>query len=116
MKFDRTNPCSNCPFRKSDKAVRVTTGRVREITTSDAIFPCHKTVDYSHDDEGRTTKDSSACAGSIIHQMKTHRPNLALRLAICLRLVDINKYDTPGQYAKVIDKPDEMAFQRKESK
>jgi hypothetical protein len=43
--------------------------RKREIATAlrrGGMFPCHKSVDYSNDDGGRTTRDSVWCAGALL--------------------------------------------------
>lgn len=60
-------PCKNCPFLRTNKnTLRI--GRKREIAASirkGQWFACHKTVDYSGDDDGKITRASQSCAGSV---------------------------------------------------
>lgn len=117
MNFNTKTPCSNCPFRNRDGAVRLTPERAEEITTQQGEFPCHKTVDYDEDDNGEPiarTRQSSVCAGSIIYQLKTNQMNQCLRIAERLGVVDLEPYDTPQQHAKIIDDVEEMMLPYKE--
>lgn len=81
MKYNRTAPCSNCPFR-SDKAFPLRPGRVREIETAldRGEFHCHKTGG----EENEATDDSEHCAGALILLEKLERPSQMMR--ICERL------------------------------
>lgn len=62
-------PCSLCPFR-TDVPAYIREARGEEIWESlgrGAMFPCHKTVDYSDDEgDGRVTSTSQFCAGALI--------------------------------------------------
>lgn len=60
-------PCDKCPFRL---AVRPYLRRARAQEIWDCLekggrFPCHATVDYNKDGEGRTTGDSRFCVGAL---------------------------------------------------
>lgn len=61
-------PCDNCPFR-NDRPFPLLEERAHAIADSlyaGAMFPCHKTVDYSDGDDGSTTADSKFCGGALI--------------------------------------------------
>lgn len=64
-------PCDNCPFRL-DRPGFIPPARGREIAQTLAAggsFDCHKTLDYSGDDEEgepRRTRKSQWCAGALI--------------------------------------------------
>jgi hypothetical protein len=95
MNYDLTTPCKNCPFR-SDVKPYIHAGRAEEILRSDGCFPCHKTVDYSSEDEdgftrGKPTKKSQHCAGFLILLERDDTPNQMMRIAERLRLYDRNK-------------------------
>ena len=98
MKFGLKRPCAKCPFR-SDEPGYLTAGRVREIvraiTAQDQTFACHKTVDYSGDEdgednagEGLVTRDSQHCAGALIFLEHQGRSNQMMRIAERLGLYD----------------------------
>lgn len=68
----KRNPCAKCPFR-ADVPNYLRRGRRRDIyaaTQRGEDFYCHKTVDYSHEnDDGETEPDTSAaslCAGAML--------------------------------------------------
>ena len=91
-KFCRTTPCAECPFR-NDIEPYLREGRARSIATAiikDSSFHCHKTVDYSGDNQGVVTADSEECAGSVIVQEKMGRANQAMRIAERLGWYDRN--------------------------
>lgn len=74
-------PCTNCPFRSQPPPQHTGPGdglfhglhpeRVQGIAQSldsGQTFPCHKTVDYTEDEDGEPyedTDDSQACAGAL---------------------------------------------------
>lgn len=96
MHFNLTKPCKHCPFR-NDIRPFLSTRRVREIIASligrQESFPCHKTVDYSHDDDGRVTSKSEHCAGAMILLEKLGKPNQMMRICERLGLYDRRKLD-----------------------
>lgn len=64
----KRSPCADCPFLL-DRIPVVTKPRAKEIATAlrnNGTFHCHKTVDYSHDDGGRSTRHSRSCTGANI--------------------------------------------------
>ena len=74
--YDKSTPCDNCPFLKSDKAVRVRQARAKEIAESPDTFYCHKTTS----DDAAIGKKSKACAGWLIFMNKVG-PNKIMRIA-----------------------------------
>jgi hypothetical protein len=97
MKFEMTTPCDQCPFTTGPKAVRLSVARAREIyasiTTYDAPFPCHKTLDYDDDDAEEDADvcvpaDAQHCAGAMIMLERMNRPNQMMRIAERLGLYD----------------------------
>jgi hypothetical protein len=70
-RFTLAGPCASCPFR-TDMPVPLREGRVREIADSIQVgedFMCHKTVDYSCDDDedsgdGRVANKTRVCGGA----------------------------------------------------
>lgn len=113
MNFKLKKPCSNCPFR-NDIEFHLGAHRRAEIahaiTAEQRTFACHKTVDYSHeDDEGytepRDTSKTEHCAGALILLEKLERPNQMMRIAERLGFYDRRKlkmdapvFDTIGQF------------------
>jgi hypothetical protein len=76
--FSRKRPCGSCPFRSVAPKDRELPGeglflglspaRVGEIAASlreGAMFPCHKTVDYSYEDDDETCDEGldAGCVG-----------------------------------------------------
>jgi hypothetical protein len=108
MNFNLIKPCKNCPFR-TDIRPFLNRERAEEIIESlfekDQSFPCHKTVDYSHDDGGRTTKESEHCAGALILLEHQDRHNQMMRIAERLGLYDRRKLDMTSP---VFDDPDDF--------
>lgn len=48
MRFDLKKPCPECPFRRTDGAVRLSRGRAHQVAQNmvewhGGSFPCHKT-------------------------------------------------------------------------
>jgi hypothetical protein len=61
-----TRPCAECPFTRGADAVRLRSGRVREIAgnmlrSDGGDFPCHKTLDKPHTEH---------CVGALIFAEK----------------------------------------------
>jgi hypothetical protein len=88
MKYDLVKPCDSCPFRIRT-TMRLTRHRAVEISSmmldsQGGTFPCHKTVDYSENDEPDTGEQH--CAGALIfaekHQVATQMMRIAERLGI----------------------------------
>ena len=107
MKYERTAPCKNCPFR-SDVKPFFTYARAVEITDSithqQMTFPCHKTIDYD-DDDGHETKEAQHCAGALILLEKIEQPNQMMRIAERLGMYDYKKLNMD---APVYEDVDEM--------
>lgn len=63
-------PCSNCPFRTGDEAVRLSRDRAQGIAdhlrSNQGDFHCHKTVDTDESGEPEITDETAACAGALI--------------------------------------------------
>lgn len=86
MSAAKTNPCENCPFRKTI-APAMRDRRFQEIAEGESFF-CHKTVDYSDDTDGRVTSDSKLCAGWIGFTTKKGMEPNAVRVAIRLGILE----------------------------
>jgi hypothetical protein len=102
VKYDLIRPCKDCPFR-TDIRPFLTTARAEEIAEtllSGGTFACHKTVDYSGDDEdedgfseGQVTGQSQHCAGAMIMLEKMEMPNQMMRIAERLGMYRPDKLD-----------------------
>lgn len=90
-----TTPCKDCPFRNDIRAY-LSKDRVRGLEQDLAYrgnnFSCHKTVDYSHDDGGRT-ENSCNCAGAMILLTKIGRTTPSMQFAERMGLFDFSKLD-----------------------
>lgn len=104
MDFKLKKPCDMCPFRTDCLRSWLGERRSREIAESIAdhqqSFPCHKTIDYSEDDEGneyRGLENSHHCAGSLILLEKIERPGQMMRIGERLGFYDRHalKMDAP---------------------
>lgn len=98
MKYDKTTPCDNCPFR-SDKPFSLTPGRVNEIRAGlvRGDFPCHKTTVPTEDEEGyadlKVADKSQHCAGALILLEKLEEPSQMMRICERIGLYDARKLD-----------------------
>lgn len=95
MKYTKTAPCDNCPFR-SDRPFHLGRGRVREIRAGlvRGDFPCHKTTVATADgDEMRATEKSLHCAGALILLEKLEEPSQMMRICERIGLYDRTKLD-----------------------
>ncbi len=85
--YDMKTPCAECPFR-NDRKPYITPERYEELRDSDGEFHCHKTVDYDddedHEGENIVTKQSKICAGFLIINEHSEKPNQMMR--ICERI------------------------------
>jgi hypothetical protein len=110
MKYDKTTPCDNCPFR-SDKPFPLAPGRVLEIEQSlvRGDFPCHKTTVETEDEQGfserEATDKSQHCAGALILLEKLQSPSQMMRICERIGLYDARKLDMS---APVYDSWEEM--------
>lgn len=107
-KYDRVTPCAECPFRKGDRAVRLSADRAKEICEFHGQFPCHKTVEYNDDGSGRASNESSACAGAVLFHLNSGNPPLSLRLAVAMGMIDLDKYRDPKLRECVVEGVEEM--------
>jgi len=96
VKYTKTTPCDNCPFR-SDIPAYLTPERVIDIGKAlvRGEFPCHKTTVPCEDDDGgcdmMETPDSQHCAGALIMLEKMERPSQMMRICERLGLYDRRK-------------------------
>jgi hypothetical protein len=98
MRFDMTTPCGNCPFRNDRGPFGLRAERVREILGGGqgrahwpaTSFPCHKTIDYSENEDGSEKHvigpDAQQCAGVMLILYRENRPNDAMQLGERFRL------------------------------
>lgn len=87
----RPGPCQDCPFRTDAAAIRLIRRRKEQIATAlrqGAVFHCHKTVDYSYDEEGEEVAVQhpgvKACGGAMVVMIKDGTPNGPLQVAFRL--------------------------------
>lgn len=86
MKYCKTKPCNNCPYRK-DAPLRH--WDVKEFTNllekdSDimgALFGCHK-------------KDGNVCVGWLMNQDKRNLPSIALRISLSKNNITVEYLDS----------------------
>lgn len=102
MRYSKTKPCDNCPFRRD---IRSYLSKGRPLEFEGVEFSCHKTVDYSHDDGGRNTKKTEHCAGSLILHEKINKPHQMMRIMERIGFYDRTKLDMD---APVFDSFEEM--------
>jgi hypothetical protein len=83
--FKMKRPCDQCPFRHDVRGF-LSEDRATEIADallSDQTFSCHKTVDYSNEDEdgfsAGDTHNSQHCAGATIMLEHMEQPNQMMR-------------------------------------
>lgn len=89
--FGRKKPCSTCPFRMDEKAVRyLGEERAQEIADSllgDATFTCH-------DDLELPDSERQHCVGAILILEKNNKPNQMMR--ICERIGCYDRHAISG--------------------
>lgn len=102
MKFDLKKPCKDCPFRNDKPHQKGWLGEQRADEIYQSLldggnFPCHKTHDYTDDDDREFKHQDSHqfCAGALIMLNKEHNTlqSQALRMAIRLGLYNPNDLD-----------------------
>lgn len=104
MKFNLKQPCKDCPFRNDKPHQKGWLGekRAEEIYKSlihDGLFPCHKTHDYTQDDEDsdefQHQDGHQFCAGALIMLENENSTNCsrALRMAVMFGMYDRDKLD-----------------------
>lgn len=86
--FDLKKTCKDCPFvLDSSTNKTLHPARIPEIKTSllrGQSFPCHKTVDYSEEDEDYDTYDRKKeqhCVGAMMWLYNKGMPNQMMRIA-----------------------------------
>lgn len=115
-KFTLERPCPECPFTRGPGAVRLTRGRVEELTANmlhpgGSQFSCHKTVEHGddEDEEGEAIpinrSDEIHCAGALIFAEKQGAATLIMRLG---KHLGIYKPGTCKGRDDVFDSADEM--------
>jgi len=105
MECSMTRPCENCPFRRGGIKLR-NIERAQQVASAEN-FPCHKTVNYGEEGDGRTTERSRVCAGSLIFHEKTNTPTQMMRIAERLGCYDPSRLDRTLD-DQIIDVPSEM--------
>ena len=95
-----SRPCADCPFRR-EGAIELRPGRVEQIV-ADLLaddwsgFICHEAY-YGK------AKRRAQCAGAMVLQLKAERPNVAMRLAASMGLLDFEALR--AQFADIIEPP-----------
>lgn len=104
----KLTPCGNCPFRLDVPGyIRPERGQeIRAALLQGGTFPCHKTVDYSDEDEGDGPRpmgrDERWCAGALITMEHTGgcERNQMVRIASRLGILDLRELDMDAPVAK----------------
>lgn len=92
MKYTKTSPCNNCPFRNDIKPF-ITAARCEEILTG-GEFACHKTTTPTEDGMDMEATDKSVhCAGVLIVLEKMEEPHQMMRICERIGLYDASKLD-----------------------
>lgn len=104
MNINVKKPCANCPFKR-EGAIELREGRLaqiaRELMANDQTpFLCHKTV-YRSGSKACHDRGESVCAGSMIFLLKAGAPNVAMRMAAALGLIDFK--DLRAQYDDILE-------------
>lgn len=102
--FKLTRPCANCPFRKGvGENFMLHRERLTEIFEAVA-FQCHKTVDYSTDDERpQPGEKPQQCAGlmSLLH--REDRPNQIMQVGERLGHFHPDRLEHDAVYETIAD-------------
>lgn len=89
MKFEIKRPCSHCPFRR-DVAPFLHPKRAADLRDQmrddSRWFACHETTGVKKGKRIRRD-DQSHCAGLMGVLWREGRPNVAMRIALTLRLI-----------------------------
>ena len=100
--FNLKKPCSNCPFRGDEQAIKLMPGR-REGIISQLLtgqipsFPCHKTVyrkgreNFDDEDQYQPT-DICHCPGAIAVCQKFGRDPVVVQIGVRLGVIAENHY------------------------
>nr|WP_280971284.1 hypothetical protein [Cupriavidus gilardii] len=94
-------PCANCPFRPDASAIPLTDGRLRAIAQQligddTRPFLCHKAAYHPKAVRGRIAE----CRGAQIWLRKVGFPNVSMRLAFALGV--LNPVELDGQADQVV--------------
>jgi hypothetical protein len=91
MPYKLKTPCRDCPFRH-DVPGFLSGERAEEIANDvlrgSGSFPCHKTLDYSEDFDGKETKNTQMCAGATIFAEHCEQGGQMLRIAMRLGMLN----------------------------
>lgn len=121
--FALKKPCSECPFRKDGKGVRLQDGRKEDILEGllsgrDSSFPCHKTVYRkgadNFDEEGEyRPRDVSVCPGAMAVARKLGRDPQMIQIAERLGWIELDHLD---QAMKETLDPSDLKIDRKKAR
>ena len=100
--FDITRPCVDCPARKGNgERYQMRRARLESIIEGPA-FQCHKTVNYTEDENGDCLGEAGSrpqqCAGIMAVLHRSGRHNAIMQVAIRLDELDPECLD-PGNEA-----------------
>jgi len=94
MRFDRTKPCNNCPFRVDIPGYL--SGAQAQHIIDDLVsddfgwFACHKSTDTNEEGERVCVDTTQQCVGSLHLLMKSNAINVATRLAAAMGEIDLD--------------------------
>ena len=112
MKFDTTEPCGSCPYRRDAKLGLWHPSEFENLARTEreqmgAIFGCHATIKQ---------KPPSVCAGWLINQRERGVPSIALRLTLmrnkeavdCLEKVNDGGHELYDSIEEMIEANEEL--------
>lgn len=112
MNYDLKKPCADCPFLKSDKAVRLSKARAKEIagmmlSPNGGDFTCHKTSPTTS-----SAVNASHCAGALAFALKNGNMTQMMRISQRLRMFDPEEFITGIDAETIVDSWREMELRR----
>lgn len=99
--FKLKRPCNNCPFTLGHGSL-FRLRRVQSIADGPA-FQCHKTVDYSDDDEPAPGDKPQQCAGLMAVLLNEGKPNQIMQVAERLGHFKPDEVERAGCYQSIAD-------------
>lgn len=94
MKYDRTNPCASCPYRKDARLGFWAAEHFTKLLANDAD-PIHGSVYACHEGGKLPPEERGPCVGWLLDQRRRLEPSIQLRLKL------MNDEGFRAQYAKI---------------
>jgi hypothetical protein len=102
MKYSKTKPCDNCPYRKDAPLKHWSIDEFKDLLKKDkdyfgTVYGCHK-------------KDESVCIGWLMDQVKRDFPSIALRLSLSRNGISRTYLDSLSCSSEMFDTVKEMCI------